>query len=342
MRIADDDRRRSMRRRAARPAAVTTAGVLLAVTAGVVAPGQAAAESDTKQVRCGGTVTAEPGDRIQGVTALGVPIDLGVVTDTLGTLLSGVCKVTVNVVDTAVRPLPGAGEPLADGVNGTVDDVTGGAKKLTDTLGGKQALPRPDDDPAPSDPDDDSGSDSGGDAGSGGDEPDGDDSAGSGESDGDTGHRTPNSPVVDQPGSGDSGGGMSFAAPAGMSAPPGLRYAGVPAASGAVFEAAPGLRYGGQIPGYNPDFGVLGENAPSPNAAGPDIRALEQQDHGQEAGQAGRSDGLRTAGDAAALQSAAPDSPMNGPSLPLLLAVIALAGVSAGLVRTWVLQRPST
>ncbi|OLT45482.1 hypothetical protein BJF85_18525 [Saccharomonospora sp. CUA-673] len=319
-----------MTRRVAKPAAVTTAGVLLAMTAGAVAPAQAHAEGETKKVRCGQTVTAEPGDRIQGITALGVPLDLGVVTDTVGSLLSGLCKVTVNVVDTAVKPIPGAGEPLSDGLNNTVEGVTGGARQMTDSLGNGQVVPRPDEpsepsepepsEPAPSEPD--SGAGDGGDSGSG--------------SGGSDGTREPNSPVVGDGGSG-SGGGLSYAA-GGSAGDPALRYAGVPAADGALFSAAPGLRYGGQIPGYSPDFGLLGETPPSPNAGVPDIRALEQQTPGQSTGhgQQQGADEVRNAGEASSL---AQQSPAGGPSLPLMLAVFALAGVSAGLARSWVLQR---
>ncbi|MCP2183098.1 hypothetical protein LY12_004405 [Prauserella alba] len=329
----------------AKPAAVATAGLVLAAAAGIAAPATAVAE--TKQVRCGETVTAAPGDRIQGITALGVPLDLGVVTDTVGSLLSGVCKVTVNVVDTAVRPVPGAGEPVADGVNDAVDGATRSARKAADTLGGRGAVvPGPGDDsgepsePAPGGGDDDSnaGGDSGSDAGS-----DSGRGAGGGADDGGTGNRKSNSPVVEGrgsgAGSGGHGGASALASPAAMS--PELRYAGIPVASGAMFDAAPGLRYGGQIPGYNPEFGVLGsaggpgspadaaDRAASDAAPGPD---------GRSTGPASENAELRTAGDASSLPSAAPEDE-RGPSIPMLLAVLALAGVSAGLVRTWVIQR---
>lgn len=322
---------------AVRTGAVATAGLVLAATAGLATPA-AAADSEppeTKRVPCGGTVTASPGDRIQGITALGVPLDLGVVTDTLGSLLSGVCKVTVNVVDTAVRPVPGVGKPAADGVNDAVGGVTRGAKKATGRL--EAVVPNPDDgDDRPAEPPpgggEDSGSGSGGEAGdgSGGEAGGGSDGGG----DGGTEMRRPNSPVVEAPRSSPSGGSGGGSALAAMS--PELRYAGVPVARGASFDAAPGLRYGGQIPGYDPQFGVLGStDVPRypANDAGP-----QPGPDGQATGPAGENADLRTAGDASSLPSAASEDD-GGPSLPLLLAVLALAGVGGGLVRTWVIQR---
>ncbi|GAA1250401.1 hypothetical protein GCM10009676_41350 [Prauserella halophila] len=339
----------------AKPAAVATAGLLLAAGAGLAAPATAAAE--TKQVRCGGTVTVEPGDRVQGITALGVPLDLGVVTDTVGSLLDGVCKVTVNVVDTAVRPVPEVGDPVADGVNDAVDEVTSGAKRVTDTVGGREAVvPDPGEDAdEPADPGDDdansgSGSDPGSDPGSGSGNGNGSGSGngagGDSEADhGASGTREPNSPVVAAPGSGSSSGGAggpsAMAAPAAVS--PQLRYAGIPVAQGADFDTAPGLRYGGQIPGYNPEFGVLG----SPDGSGNTTDGAERNAGNSEAvpdrqaaAPARENADLRTAGEAASLPSAAGDNE-GGPSMPLLLAVLALASVSAGLVRTWVLRRAS-
>lgn len=333
----------------AKSAAVATAGLMLTATAGLAAPGTAAAE--TKKVRCGSTVTAEPGDRIQGITALGIPLDLGLVTDTIGSLLSGVCKVTVNVVDTAVRPVPGAGDPAADAVNGTVGGLTRSAKKATDTLGGREVgVPDPGGDEEPPDPapgdGGDSGSKPGDDSGSAPGSGSGDGS-GQGSGDDGAGVREPNSPVVDEPerGSrpGDQGGGASaLAAPAAMS--PELRYAGIPVASGAMFDAAPGLRYGGQIPGYKPDFGRLGNpggsGSPSHGADG-NVLNPESGSDGQATGPARENSDLRTAGEASSLPSAAAPEQERGPSMPLLLAVLALAGVSAGLVRTWAIQRAS-
>lgn len=91
------------------------------------------------------------------------------------------------------------------------------------------------------------------------------------------------------------------------------RYSGIPFASAGLFAPAPGVRYGGDVPGYDPGFGILG-----------------QDDNP-------RSDGVRTAGHAEALN---PGGGLpGGIGLPMLLAVLALSGVTAALVRTWVLRR---
>ncbi|MBM7770985.1 hypothetical protein JOD54_001189 [Actinokineospora baliensis] len=85
-------------------------------------------------------------------------------------------------------------------------------------------------------------------------------------------------------------------------------YSGVPYAQAGLFSPSPGIRYGGSIPGYAPQFGILGT---------------------------GDADGVQAAGHAEALD--APNS--RGVGLPVLLAVLALSGVTAALVRTWVLRR---
>lgn len=81
--------------------------------------------------------------------------------------------------------------------------------------------------------------------------------------------------------------------------------------SGALFDAAPGLKYGYGFGDYDPQFGLLGD---------------EGLDDGDNP--------IRNAGNAAAL----PPTTGSGIGLPMLLAVLALAGASAGLVRTWVLR----
>ncbi|GAA2990950.1 hypothetical protein [Actinokineospora diospyrosa] len=85
-------------------------------------------------------------------------------------------------------------------------------------------------------------------------------------------------------------------------------YSGIPYAQAGLFSPSPGVRYGGSIPGYAPQFGILGT---------------------------GDADGVQAAGHAEALD--APGS--RGVGLPVLLAVLALSGVTAALVRTWVLRR---
>jgi hypothetical protein len=124
-----------------------------------------------------------------------------------------------------------------------------------------------------------------------------------------------NSPVL---------GGLSFAGSGGSLFPsldgfglaesPLARYAGIPFASAGLFDPSPGVKYGGDVTGYAPGFGVLGQNN------GP------------------AADGVQTAGQAEALRPTA-GALAGGVGLPMLLAVLMLAGVTAALVRTWVLRR---
>jgi hypothetical protein len=92
-------------------------------------------------------------------------------------------------------------------------------------------------------------------------------------------------------------------------------YGGIPTATAGT-AVAPGVRY--------PANGTLPGDASAPQAGQGD--------------QAGQSADVRDAGNAQSLS--APGSP-NDVQLPMLLAVIVLAGVTAGLVRTWVLRRAS-
>jgi hypothetical protein len=93
------------------------------------------------------------------------------------------------------------------------------------------------------------------------------------------------------------------------------RYAGLPFTTAGLFAPAPGVRYGGSVPGYTPGFGVLGQDGNSNSST----------------------DGIQTAGHAEALGGLG--TVPGGVGLPMLLAVLALSGVTAGLVRTWVLRR---
>lgn len=86
-------------------------------------------------------------------------------------------------------------------------------------------------------------------------------------------------------------------------------YGSIPFARPGLFAPSPGVRYGGSVPGYTPQFGILGTDNP-----GDDVQA------------AGRADAL---------------TPPEGQkiALPVLLAVLTLSMVTAALVRTWVLRR---
>lgn len=108
--------------------------------------------------------------------------------------------------------------------------------------------------------------------------------------------------------------GSSTPSPTGI-APP-RNYGNIPVAVPGV-AVPPGARYpqAGPLPGaQSPEFGVLGGDQPQGTA---DVR------------NAGKADSLAADGTSGTVQ------------LPMLLAVIALAGVTAALVRTWVLRRVS-
>jgi hypothetical protein len=86
-------------------------------------------------------------------------------------------------------------------------------------------------------------------------------------------------------------------------------YSNIPFARPGLWAPSPGVRYGGSVPGYSPEFGIVGGTTPD--------------------------DGVSVAGRAEAI------SPPKGQRVefPVLLAVLALSGVTAALVRTWVLRR---
>jgi hypothetical protein len=90
-------------------------------------------------------------------------------------------------------------------------------------------------------------------------------------------------------------------------------YNGIPTATPGT-AIAPGIRY--------PANGALPGDASAPLAGGQDVQGPD----------------IRNAGNA---QSLATPGSANEVQLPMLLAVIVLAGVTAGLVRTWVLRRAS-
>ena len=90
---------------------------------------------------------------------------------------------------------------------------------------------------------------------------------------------------------------------------PMLDYSSMPYALAALYSPSPGVRYGGSVPGYSPEFGILGADQGSGTVA--------------EAGHA----------------EALGGSTGNRIAVPVLLAVLALSGVTAALVRTWVLRR---
>ena len=88
-------------------------------------------------------------------------------------------------------------------------------------------------------------------------------------------------------------------------------YTNLPFAVPGDFSPSPGVLYGGNVSGYSPQVGSLSGISPS-------------------------ADGVLTAGRAQALPGSGTGS---GVAAPVLIAVLMLAGVTAALVRTWVLRR---
>jgi hypothetical protein len=87
-------------------------------------------------------------------------------------------------------------------------------------------------------------------------------------------------------------------------------YSSIPFAKAGLYAPSPGVRYGGGVPGYSPQFGILGTDTPP-------------------------ADGVQAAGHAEALGGV----PGRDIDISVLIAVLALSGVTAALVRTWVLRK---
>ncbi|MET0133833.1 MAG: hypothetical protein ABW215_09595 [Kibdelosporangium sp.] len=87
-------------------------------------------------------------------------------------------------------------------------------------------------------------------------------------------------------------------------------YSQIPFAKAGLYAPSPGVRYGGGVSGYSPQFGILGTDTPP-------------------------ADGIQAAGHAESLGGI----PTRDIPVPVLLAVLALSGVTAALVRTWVLRK---
>jgi hypothetical protein len=294
-----------MENRARRATAVGATAFVLAGSAVLGLPGTASA-AETKTVPCGGSVTAKPGDTVQGTTPLlGIPLNLGVVTQgtqvltgTINSILGTLCKVTVTVVNTVVSPVPVIGAPAASAINQGVQGLTSGAQQGVNSLnGGNQQSPAPGTGGNPQQPP------AQGNPGA----PQG------GTPQGTTPIPDANSPLLPGFATSPVFGGFPFSVGSGYA--PMRDYGGIPFATAGLFTPSPAIRYGSQIPGYAPQYGLTG---PNDAAAG--------------------NSGIQTAGQAEALPSAQAGF-TNGSNLPLLIAVLTLSGVSAGLVRTWVLRR---
>jgi hypothetical protein len=229
----------------------------------------------------GGSIAAAAVPRIRSAIQ-GIPLIGGVLGQIIGSVqgvLSSGCGIVVNVVNVVAAPVQDGTKAVGKAVGDTGKKVVGG---LIPGVGGS----------APG-----GGSGGGGTPGGGGSGP------------GNPGTNTPGpnqSPV-----GGYEGGAWSLYPPGlgSMGRWPMADYGSVPFAEAGLFAPAPGVRYGGSVPGYTPEFGILGaEN---------------------------KGDGVQAAGRAEAL------TPPEGQkiALPVLLAVLALSVVTAALVRTWVLRK---
>ena len=234
----------------------------------------------------GGTIAAAAVPRIKAAIQ-----DIPLIGGVLSTIVSGVqdaltsgCRIVVDAVNTVAAPVQEGGEA----VGGAIED--GVAKVLP---GGTPNTPGTPGSPGGGTPGGGTPGTPGGGTGGGG-------SGGGGSA--------PPLPGVSNPvvGGGSGLGGVPLYD--GLGRVPRDYYGDIPAFAPGLFSPSPAVRYGGAVPGYTPEFGILGETG---------------------------GDGVQAAGHAEAI--GAPGG--NRIALPVLLAVLILSGVTAALVRTWVLRR---
>ncbi|OZM72730.1 hypothetical protein CFN78_14000 [Amycolatopsis antarctica] len=247
-------------------------------------------------VQPGTNTIAVPGSQILGALS-------GLLKPILGPLVPNVCKVTVKAVNNVAAPVQDGAQAVAetgrDVVEGAARALNPGRKPAPQNPGGNGPGPQ---NPGPQ-------------PGTGG--PGGEGSApGAQRPAPGPGLLPPNSPVL-----GGGSGLPGFAAlptSFGGGFAPMRDYSNLPAASAGLFAPSPGLRYGGQVPGYAPQFGILGKD---------------------QAGRASGDESVQNAGRAEALPGSGGNPMTDAVGLPVLIAVLALSGVTAALVRTWVLRR---
>ncbi|WET79619.1 hypothetical protein P3102_37395 [Amycolatopsis sp. QT-25] len=291
-----------MRERTRRATALGASAFILAGSAALAMPGTAAAAAETKTATCGGSVTAKTGDTILGKTPLlGIPLNLGQAGPVSGVLTGTINALLGTVCRVTVTVVNVVVAPVPVVGEPAAEALNGAVSGTTRALtgGGKPAPGTP---PQPGKP-------APGTPGSGGPQTGGPGAPAPGGTPA-GGIPVVNSPLL--PGTFTPNfGSLPWGVDTGYA--PMRDYSSIPMATAGLFSPSPGLRYGGQIPGYAPQFGVATEN----QNGNPDVR---------------------TAGQAEALPNVGDGFTQDG-KLPLLLAVLALSGVSAGLVRTWVLRR---
>ncbi|AIG81158.1 Conserved putative secreted protein [Amycolatopsis japonica] len=291
-----------MRERTRRATALGASAFILAGSAALAMPGQAAA-AETKTATCGGSVTAKTGDTILGKTPLlGIPLNLGQAGSVSGVLTGTINALLGTVCKVTVTVVNTVVAPVPVVGAPAAEALNGAVAGTTQALTGGGAKPAPGTQPQPGKP-------APGTPGSGGPQTGGPGAPAQGGAPA-GGIPAANSPLL--PGTFTPNfGGLPWGISTGYA--PMRDYSSIPMATAGLFSPSPGLRYGGQIPGYAPQFGIATEN----QAGNPDVQ---------------------NAGQAEALPSVSDGFTQDG-KLPLLIAVLALSGVSAGLVRTWVLRR---
>ncbi|MGW5699818.1 hypothetical protein [Amycolatopsis japonica] len=291
-----------MRERTRRATALGASAFILAGSAALAMPGPAAA-AETKTATCGGSVTAKTGDTILGKTPLlGIPLNLGQAGPVSGVLTGTINALLGTVCKVTVTVVNTVVAPVPVVGAPAAEALNGAVAGTTQALTGGGAKPAPGTQPQPGKP-------APGTPGSGGPQTGGPGAPAQGGAPA-GGIPAANSPLL--PGTFTPNfGGLPWGISTGYA--PMRDYSSIPMATAGLFSPSPGLRYGGQIPGYAPQYGLATEN----QAGNPDVQ---------------------NAGQAEALPSVSDGFTQDG-KLPLLIAVLALSGVSAGLVRTWVLRR---
>lgn len=223
----------------------------------------------------GGTIANAVNAELAKLPLLG-PV-LNTVVGTVQTQLTTLCGVTVTAANTAAAPVQDGAKAVADASEAAVGQILPGAS------GGTGGTP----------------------GGGPGSNP--------GTTPGNTGGGVPapNQPIL----GGLSGVGLQLYQPGlwDFGRSPMADYSNIPFARPGLWAPSPGVRYGGSVPGYSPEFGIVGDTPPA-------------------------DDGVSVAGRAEALTP--PVS--QRVEFPVLLAVLALSGVTAALVRTWVLRKAPT
>lgn len=290
--------------------------MLVATSAMIAFPGSAAAVDPLVADHCGQTLKGAAGAplSLDLASALGIPaapkLNLGTVAEGTRTYSLSNTELAdaltgISLLGTTLPKVCGLTVTGVDQSSGPVEDATQTVKKTADSLTETvQKTAKPVTDAVGGllggSPGDDGGPKSGPGPSDGPDK----------QSGGDDDSRTdspdqrvpgPTSPPVERSASG-------YSAPYYSAFSPMSAFSSFPYRNASFYSHAPGLRYGSGFGDYAPSFGVLGQGGAETGAVS----------------NAGSADALPTTN--------------SRVGLPVLLAVLALAAASAGLVRTWVLR----